>query len=119
MQIVKIELYAYNIPMKPFVISLGTLYEAKNVLIKIFTDDALTGWGQGSPFPMIVGETQESDLALARDFSKMLLNRDASDISGCMKLLNAYGPSNPTVKSAFDMALYDLSAQHAGIPLYR
>ena len=43
MYIVKIEIYAFNIPMKPFVISLGTLYEAKNVLVKIFTDEGLTG----------------------------------------------------------------------------
>jgi len=118
MQIVRIESYAYNIPMKPFIISLGTLYEAKNVLIKIFTDDGLTGWGEGSPFPMIVGETQESDLALTRDFAKILLNRDSSDIAGCMQLLNGFVPNNPTVKSAFDMALYDIAAQRAGVPLY-
>jgi len=105
--------------MKPFIISLGTLFEAKNVLIKIFTDDGLVGWGEGSPFPMIVGETQESDLELAKDFAKLLLGKDALDISGCMKLLNDFVPNNPTVKSAFDMALYDLSAQHAGLPLYK
>ena len=105
--------------MKPFIISLGTLYEAKNVLVKIFTDEGLVGWGEGSPFPMIVGETQESDLALARDFAKLLLNKDALNISDCMKTINAFVPNNPTVKSAFDMALYDLSAQHAGVPLYK
>jgi L-alanine-DL-glutamate epimerase-like enolase superfamily enzyme len=119
MKISRIELYAYNIPMKPFIISLGTLYEAKNVLVKLFTGEGITGWGEGSPFPMIVGETQESDLALARDFSNLLLSRDALDIPGCMKLLNDFVPNNPTVKSAFDMALYDISAQHAGLPLYR
>jgi len=119
MHITKIEVYAYNIPMKPFIISLGTLYEAKNVLVKIFTVEGLTGWGEGSPFPMIVGETQESDLALAKDFSKLLLGKNPLDISGCMKLLNDFVPNNPTVKSAFDMALYDISAQHARVPLYK
>lgn len=119
MIIQRIEVYAYNIPMKPFIISLGTLYEAKNVLVKIFTDEGLTGWGEGSPFPMIVGETQESDLALAKDFSQLLLKQNALDISGCMQRLNDFVPNNPTVKSAFDMALYDLSAQHAGMPLYQ
>jgi L-alanine-DL-glutamate epimerase-like enolase superfamily enzyme len=58
--------------MKPFIISLGTLYEAKNILVTITTDDHITGWGEGSPFPMIVGETQETGLALARDFAKIL-----------------------------------------------
>ena len=119
MKITRIELYAYNIPMKPFVISLGTLYEAKNVLVKIFTDEGITGWGEGSPFPMIVGETQESDLALARDFAKLLLGKNALDIKGCMKLINDFVPNNPTVKSAYDMALYDIASQHAGVPLYK
>ena len=117
MKIDKIELYAYNIPMKPFIISLGTLYEAKNVLVKIFTSEGITGWGEGSPFPMIVGETQDSDLALARDFSRLILQQDALDIASCMKRINDFVPNNPTVKSAFDMALYDIASQHAGVPL--
>ena len=119
LKIRSISLYAYNIPMKPFIISLGTLFEAKNILVSILTDEGITGWGEGSPFPMIVGETQESGLALARDFSKMLLGKNALDIPGCMKVLNDFVPNNPTVKSAFDMALYDIGAQHAGLPLYR
>src|SRR6185503_11130473 len=114
-----IEVFAYSIPMKPFIISLGTLYEAKNMLVRIFTDEGITGWGEGSPFPMIVGETQESDLALARDFSRLLLKRDALDIHGCMKALNDFVPNNPTVKSAFDMAFFDIASQHAGVPLYK
>ena len=119
MLIRRIELFAYNIPMKPFIISLGTLYEAKNILVKIYTDAGLTGWGEGSPFPMIVGETQESGLALARDFSKLLMGKNASDIAGCMKSLNDFVPNNPTVKSAFDMALYDLASRSSGLPLYK
>ncbi len=97
---------------------MGTIYEARNVLVKIFAGEFI-GWGEGSPFPMIVGETQESDLALARDFSKLLVGKDAADISGCMKLLNDFVPNNPTVKSAFDMALYDIAAQQAQLPLYK
>ena len=119
MRIDRIEIYAYNIPMNPFIISLGTLYEAKNILVKIFTDDGLTGWGEGSPFPMIVGETQETGLALARDFASLLLNQNPLDIAGCLKLLNDFVPNNPTVKSAFDMALYDINAREKNLPLYK
>lgn len=119
MLIRRIELFAYNIPMKPFIISLGTLHEAKNILVRITTKEGITGWGEGSPFPMIVGETQESGLALARYFSEILLGKNAFEIPGCMKLLHDFVPYNPTVKSAFDMALYDISAQHAGVPLYK
>jgi L-Ala-D/L-Glu epimerase len=114
-----IEIYAYNIPMKPFAISLGTLYEAKNILVKIFTSSGLTGWGEGSPFPFIVGETQETAIALAKDFAQMWKGEDALAIGDRMQQLHQYVPFNTTVKSAFDMALYDIAAQDAGMPLYR
>lgn len=115
----KIVLYAYNIPMKPFAISLGTLYEAKNILVQIFTNDGLIGWGEGSPFPFIVGETQATALALGKDFAQLWLWKDALAIAERMQELHGYVPFNTTVKSAFDMALYDIAAQEAGLPLYQ
>lgn len=114
-----IDIYAYNIPMKPFAISLGTLYEAKNILVKIHTNNGLTGWGEGSPFPFIVGETQATAIALAKDFAQLWLGQDALAIEERMRQLHGYVPFNTTVKSAFDMALYDIAAQNAGMPLYR
>ncbi len=36
-----------------------------------------------------------------------------------IKELDDFTAFNATVKSAFDMALYDLAAQHAGLPLYK
>lgn len=115
----KIALYAYNIPMKPFAISLGTLYEAKNILVQIFTSDGLIGWGEGSPFPFIVGETQATALALGKDFAQLWMGKDALALAERMQELHSYVPFNTTVKSAFDMALYDIAAQQAGLPLYR
>jgi L-Ala-D/L-Glu epimerase len=114
-----VTIYAYNLPMKPFVISLGTLYEAKNILVQIFTSDGLVGWGEGSPFPFIVGETQATGLALGKDFAQLWLGKDALAIADRMQELHGYVPFNTTVKSAFDMALYDIAAQQAGLPLYR
>lgn len=105
--------------MKPFAISLGTLYEAKNILVQIFTSDGLVGWGEGSPFPFIVGETQATALALGKDFAQLWMGKDALAIAERMQELHGYVPFNTTVKSAFDMALYDIAAQQAGQPLYR
>ncbi len=118
MQITGVEIYAYNIPMRPFAISLGTLYEAQNILVKIFTDAGWTGWGEGSPFPFIVGETQGTAIALAQDFAKLWLGKDPLAITSRMQELHQYVPFNTTVKSAFDMALYDIAAQDAQLPLY-
>lgn len=118
MKITQIDVFKYNIPLKaPIAISLGTIENARNLLIRIHAD-GLIGWGEGSPFWMIVGETQETGFAAAQDFARLLLGQNALDIEGNLNRLDAYLPNNPTIKSAFDMALYDLAAQAAGLPLY-
>jgi L-Ala-D/L-Glu epimerase len=119
MQITHITCYAFDIPMTPFVISLGTITKAQNILIRVRTDEGITGWGEGAPFSFIVGETQGTALALAKDFSLLWKHKDPLAIEDRMKELHQYVPFNTTVKSAFDMALYDIAAQHAGMPLYR
>lgn len=120
MKITAISLYRYDIPLKaPITISLGTIDSARNMLVAIQTDEGITGWGEGSPFWMIVGETQASGLAAARDMAKLLVGRDPLDIEGCLDALIRYLPGHPTTRSAFDMALYDVASQAAGMPLYR
>jgi L-alanine-DL-glutamate epimerase-like enolase superfamily enzyme len=118
LKIIQIDVFKFNIPLKaPIAISLGTIENARNLLIRIHAD-GLIGWGEGSPFWMIVGETQETGYAVARDFAKLLIGQNALDIEGNLNRLDAYLPNNPTVKSAFDMALYDLAAKAASLPLY-
>lgn len=118
MTITAVNLYRYDIPLKaPIAISLGTIDHARNVLVEIQTDEGITGRGEGSPFRMIVGETQASGLAAAEDMAHLLLNRDSLDIEGCVNALLRYLPGHPTTRSAFDMALYDIAAKAAGMPL--
>ena len=125
MKITRITLYTYNIPLKaPITISLGTIDAARNMLVQINTDEGLTGWGEGSPFWMIVGETQASGLAAAQDMARLLIGestrgRDPLDIEGCMNTLLRYLPGHPTTRSMFDMALYDIAAKRANMPLYQ
>lgn len=120
MTITHVNLYRYDIPLKaPITISLGTIEHARNLLVEIQTSEGLTGWGEGSPFWMIVGETQASGLAAAEDMARLLLSYDPLDIQGCLTKLTRYLPGHPTTRSAFDMALYDLAAKAAGMPLYQ
>ncbi|GAA4401191.1 dipeptide epimerase [Nibrella viscosa] len=119
MRITHIDLYRYDIPLKaPITISLGTIEHARNLLIQVHTDQGLVGWGEGSPFWMIVGETQASGLAAAQDMARLLLGRNPLDIEGGLEALIRYLPGHPTTRSAFDMALYDLAAKAANMPLY-
>ncbi len=118
--ITRIEVYKFNIPLQaPVTIAIGTIEEARNILVKIHTSDGIYGIGEGAPFWMIVGETQATAYAAAHDLAKLLIGKNPLDLEGCMAVMNRYLAANPTVKSAFDMALYDLAAKYANMPLYQ
>ena len=120
MKITAITIYRYDIPLKaPIAISLGTIEHARNILVQIQTDEGVTGWGEGSPFWMIVGETQASGLVAAEDMATLLLGKNPLNIEGCLYTLTRYLAGHPTTRSAFDMAIYDLAAKVAQMPLYQ
>lgn len=104
---------------RPFVISLGALTHAENLFVRIRTDDGREGWGEASPFPTIHGETLAGALAVAPLIARSLINfrpEIAPAFTAQMQRL-IYG--NHALKSAFDIALYDLAAQAMELPLYR
>lgn len=119
MKITHIDIYRFSIPMEPFVIATGTMDYAQNVLIRVNTDSEHYGIGECSAFPMIVGETQETCLAMAKYFAKIWKGKDALDIPARIQDLHDCTAHNSTIKSAFDMALYDLAAKNQNLPLYK
>jgi L-Ala-D/L-Glu epimerase len=112
-----IDIYRFSIPMVPFTIATGTMDHAQNVFIRVHTDAGFYGVGECSAFPMIVGETQDTCLIMAKEFARLWKGQDALDIEGRLQQLNDFTAGNTTIKSAFDMALYDIAAKNAGLPL--
>lgn len=119
MKIIFTEIWKFSIPMDPFTIATGTMDYAQNVFIRVHVDEGFYGVGECSAFPVIVGETQASCFEMAKDFAAVWKGKDASAIAERVNELHGYTAFNPTAKSAFDMALYDLAAKKAGQPLYR
>lgn len=117
--ITSIDIYRFSIPMVPFTIATGTLAHAQNVFIRVHTDAGFYGVGECSAFPMIVGETQDTCLVMAKDFASLWKGKNALDIEARLRELHSFTAGNTTIKSAFDMALYDIAAKHAGLPLYK
>ncbi|PZP52110.1 MAG: dipeptide epimerase [Pseudopedobacter saltans] len=119
MTIQSIEVFKFPIPIEPFTIATGTLTTAQNLLVRIHTDEGITGYGECSAFPMIVGETQATCFELAKDFATIWKGKSPLEIDVRMSELHLYCYGNYTVKSAFDMALYDIAAKNANLPLYK
>nr|WP_321412194.1 dipeptide epimerase [uncultured Carboxylicivirga sp.] len=118
--ITKVEIIKLNIPYKePFVISLGVIPGATNVVIKLHSSDGLIGIGECAPFVFIVGETQETVFELSKMIGKMLKGKDPYCLQERLMEIEKAVHNNYTMKSAFDMALYDLAAKKAKMPLYK
>jgi L-alanine-DL-glutamate epimerase-like enolase superfamily enzyme len=119
MKIRKIELYQMPVRLKePFVISLGPLGYANNVVVVIRTDNGLTGFGECSPFMTINGENMDTCLVVGQCLAQVLIGQGPLAIGECSKRMDQVIYGNSSIKSAFDIALYDLASQEAGVPLY-
>jgi L-alanine-DL-glutamate epimerase-like enolase superfamily enzyme len=118
MTITQTDIYKFSIPMHPFTIATGTMDFAQNIFIRVHTDAGMYGVGECSAFPMIVGETQATCFEMAKDFANTWKGKDAMQIEERMNELHAATAFNSTIKSAFDMALYDLAAKTINQPLY-
>ena len=117
--ITRIEIYKINIPfMEPLRLAIGVLDGSNSILVRLWAGDRLCGLGEGTPASFITGETQETCFVAARALAPLLIGRDALDIEGRMSDLTAAFVGHSSVKNAFDMALYDLAARHARLPLY-
>lgn len=120
LKITAIDIYPFNVCSEhEFKIATMVVSGAQNVLIRIRTAQGPEGWGEASSFRAIVGETQKINLAAAQELRDFLLGKNALEYAARMREIDAFLPLNSTIKSAFDMALYDIAAKYAELPLYR
>lgn len=119
LKIERIEIYQSNIKLKePFIISLGILTHAENVIVIIKTNQGITGTGECSPFKTINGESMETGFVVGQYLAQVIKGKNPLDIEACSKAMDSVIYANNSIKSAFDIALYDIAAQQAGLPLY-
>lgn len=120
LQITQIEIYKLSIPLKePFIISLGAINNAENIILVIRTNKGISGFGECSPFMTINGESQSTCFLVGQYLAKELKGKNPLDIEECMKVMDKIIYGNTSIKSAFDIAMHDIAAQYAGIPLYK
>jgi L-Ala-D/L-Glu epimerase len=119
MKITHIDIYKFNVALiEPFVISLETITNAENILVKIYTDSGIYGLGECNPYRTIAGETQDTCYEAGKFLAKILRGYNPLAISQCIAAMDKMLAGNRCIKSAFDMALYDIAAKAANMPLY-
>jgi len=120
MIITQVDIHTLNVPLtKPLKVAIGGIDSAHNIAIKITTDTGIVGWGEASPCAYIVGDTQQTNYQTAQQLARLILGKDPTAIEDRMRDINNNIVSESSIRAAFDMALYDIAANLANMPLYQ
>ena len=118
--IAQVEIHKLRIPLiTPFITSLGRDDNAENIIVVIRTNKGISGFGECSPYMPINGESIDTCFLVAQYFAKLLKGKNPLQIEDSIIAMDKCIYGNASIKSAFDMALYDIASQHAQIPLYK
>lgn len=120
MKITKIEIDPLDLELQTaLTVAYGSYAVLNYALIKVHTDDGLTGLGEASPDPEVTGETQDSVIAALQDMRSVLIGHDPFSIESIIEICEARIPDQPAAIAAIDMALYDLMGKQLSIPAYQ
>jgi L-alanine-DL-glutamate epimerase-like enolase superfamily enzyme len=122
MKITEIETIPVQVPINPQRAIRGALgghTVSPFLLLKIRTDEGVTGLGEVSCTPIWSGEDQVTAAHLIRNFFFPLLQGEDPTQVERLSVKMRRVAANPFTKAGLEMALWDILGKTAGLPLYR
>ena len=122
MHITGISLGTISIPLvTPFRTALRVVDRVHDMIVRIDTDEGVTGFGEAPPTAVITGDILESIEAAIRFYiAPSIMGMDpCEDTEELFARMHRSIAKNTSAKAAVDMALYDLMARRQGTPLFR
>ena len=121
MRIERISVWQLDLPLhKPYWLSGGRLrFDClDSTLVRIDTDAGISGWGEGCPWGVTYLPAFGRGIRAGIDeLAPLLLGRDARQLDAINRVMDVALPGHPYVKSALDIACWDIAARAAGQPL--
>jgi len=117
--ITKTEVILLSLPFaRPFKIALAVMDSAQHIIIRLHDSDGLVGVGEGVPARFVTGEAPETAFEAAKLYARLLVGKNPLEIEARLGEIERFMLKNPATRCAYDLALYDLLAKHANLPLY-
>lgn len=126
--VASVEAFAFRVPVKtPIKVAFGTFRDRPFVLVRVRDTDGAEGWGEAwANWPAVGAEHRAR---LVEDIGERLVGRTLEspaqafhELSRALEVLvlqtGEVGPIAQAI-AGIDIALWDLSARRAGMPLYR
>ncbi len=90
----------------------------ESVVIALDTDNGQTGWGEACPLPRYLPAYSGGIAPALAEMAPLIIGADPVGPEALMFELDAHLRGHPYAKSSIDIALWDLTAQSAGLPLH-
>jgi L-alanine-DL-glutamate epimerase-like enolase superfamily enzyme len=123
MKITRIEPIPVLVPLAPGLTTKtahGEHIDSPYVMVRVHTDEGLTGVGEATLAPRWSGETSPGCVAVLRDvLEPAVVGADPRDVRGVWQRLRGAVRHNPFAIAAVEMACWDLAGKAAGLPVYR
>lgn len=89
------------------------------VVVRLETDTGLSGWGEVCPIPHYLPAYAGGVAPALQEMAPILIGADPIGPEAVMQAMDIYLQGHVYAKSPVDMAIWDLTAQAAQMPLYR
>ncbi len=123
MKITGISVWQMDLPLsEPYWLSGGRLkFETlDSTLVRIDTDESLSGWGEGCPWGHSYLPAHGPGIRAGLEIlAPVLIGRDPCALEAINRVMDTRLPGHAYVKSAIDIACWDILGQAAGLPLWR
>ena len=121
MKIKAIEYFRLDMPLAvPYTIAYETVSHTSNIILKLDTGTGLTGWGCAAPDKEVTGETPEDVIGhIEKVVIGLLKEQSPFQIAKFTDLIKQLLPGASSTLAMVDMALHDLLARKAKVPLYQ
>jgi len=103
---------------KPFRTASVVSDVCRTLVVRVYTRNGLSGIGEAVPKPLLTGETVEGCEAAIRQFLwPAVQGLDAWAVEDLHRAMDRCVCGHPAARAALDMAVHDLLARSAGVPL--
>ncbi|MEM7337093.1 MAG: mandelate racemase/muconate lactonizing enzyme family protein [Actinomycetota bacterium] len=121
MKITRIDVWAVDLPLvRPYSLSGGRLHFERldSTIVRLATDEGLVGWGEGCPWgSSYLPAFARGVRAGIQELAPAVLGLDPRRTDVVYRAMDLALPGHPYVKSAVDLACWDLAARSAGVAL--
>ena len=93
----------------------GDVAGVNSVILEVWTDGGITGWGEASPWPVFTGTAEANAAALHVHLRPHLVGQDPVQVGTHLAMADRVVVGCPEAKAALETALLDIAGQASGL----